>query len=151
MNEKKIEEHVQNILHRMGFMTVAIRSHLVTPQMYIHIEAGPDGKLLIGPSGAHLAALQYIIRSVTRRELDPAIRILVDVNGYRARREQDLVIVAEAAATQALQQGQPVILTPMSSADRRAIHTALAGRTDIVTASHGEEPQRSVVVRPVSL
>ncbi len=151
MNESMIEEKVRHLLSVMSFDQVTIRSHTVSPQVYIHIEAGADGKLLIGPAGAHLAALQYIIRSLLRRILDPATRVLVDVNGYRARREQDLVVVAETAATKAIQQGQSVILPPMSSADRRAIHTALAGRTDVTTASHGEEPRRSVIVKPVFL
>jgi len=77
--------------------------------------------------------------------------VVVDVNSYRARREQDLVAIAEAATARALAQGQAVTLAPMNPADRRIIHTALAGRADIRTASTGVEPRRAVVIKPVSL
>lgn len=146
-----LEEHVRHLFVSMGLLPVTIRCHLVAPYLYIHIEAGNNGKLLIGPRGIHLTALQHIIRSLLRVTLDPGIRVLVDVNGYRARREQDLVNVAAAAAARAVRQGQPVILPPMGSADRRTIHTVLANRSDVTTESTGIEPKRSVVIKPVFL
>jgi spoIIIJ-associated protein len=146
-----IEEHVRHLFTSMGFTTSSIRCQHLAPQLYIHIEAGPDGKLLIGTHGAHLAALQHIVRTIVRATVPAGTRITVDVNGYRARREQDLMAVAETAAQRALSEGQVVTLPPMNSADRRIIHTALANRTDIVTASTGVEPKRAVVIKPVSL
>jgi len=146
-----IAEHVRHLLKSMSFETVSIRSQHLPPHLYIHIEAGENGKLLIGTHGAHLAALQHIVRTLLRATVPPTTRIIVDVNGYRARREQDLLAMAEAAAARALSESHPVTLPPMNSADRRVIHTALAGREDLATTSTGVEPKRSVVIRPTSL
>lgn len=146
-----VTERVEQLLNTMGLPPSQIRCQQLSPYLYIHIEAGPVGKLLIGAGGAHLTALQHIIRSILRSATAPGTRIVVDVNGYRAQREQDLVAVADAAAKRAIMQGQTVILPPMNSADRRVIHTALAGREDLRTASTGEEPQRAVVIKPILL
>ncbi len=146
-----IAEHVRHLLATMSFSSAKIRCQSLPPHLYISIEAGPEGKLLIGAHGAHLAALQHIIRGIIRDALPPDTRVVVDVNGYRARREQDLLVMAESAVARAMQQGQAVTLAPMNPADRRVIHTALANRTDIRTESLGEEPNRAVVIRPVSL
>lgn len=118
-------------------------------ELFITLEAGEAGKLLIGGQGAHLEALQHILRSILRRTLETPIHILVDVNGYRARREQGLLEMAEAAAARARQAGRTITLAPMSASDRRAVHAALAARGDVHTESVGEEPNRRVVVRPV--
>lgn len=144
-------EHVRRLLVTMSFDNATIRSQHLPPYLYIHIEAGPEGNLLIGTHGAHLAALQHLLRTILRDTVPVGTRLIVDVNGYRARREQELLQVAEAAARRAVTQGQTVILPPMNSADRRAIHTALAKREDVATESTGVEPQRSVVVKPVFL
>ena len=146
-----IGEHVRHLLKTMGFTSLKIRCQSLPPHLYIHIEAGPDGKLLIGAHGAHLAALQYIIRSIMRSTLPAGTRLVVDVNSYRAQREQELVEIAQTAARRAGMQGQTITLPPMNAADRRVIHTALADRSDIRTHSSGVEPHRSVVIKPVSL
>jgi spoIIIJ-associated protein len=146
-----ITERVMQLLQTMGIEPAQIRCQNLPPYLYIHIEAGPVGKLLIGSQGAHLAALQHVVRSILRLAVLPGTRIVVDVNGYRAQREQDLAAVADAAAKRAILQGQTVILPPMNSTDRRVIHTALAGRDDLKTISTGEEPQRAVVIKPVLL
>lgn len=147
----RIAEHVRHLLGSMGFASATIRCHNRPPHLYIHIEAGAEGKLLIGTDGAHLAALQHIIRSSMRHTLPIGTRTVVDVNSYRAHREQELVAIAEAASRQAVMQGQIVTLPPMTAADRRVIHTALASRSDVRTISTGEEPRRAVAIKPVSL
>jgi spoIIIJ-associated protein len=89
-----IGEHVRHLLGRMGFSEAAIRCQNVPPYLYIHITVGSSGKLLIGAKGAHLAALQHILRLVMRDTLPADTRLVVDVNSYRARREQDLLKIA---------------------------------------------------------
>lgn len=146
-----IAEHVRHLLATMGFSGATVRCQSLPPHLYIHIEAGAEGKLLIGTQGTHLAALQHIIRSIMRSTLPAGTRTIVDVNNYRARREQELVEIAETAAQRALTQGQMITLPPMTAADRRVVHTALANRSDVRTVSLGIEPKRSVVIKPVSL
>lgn len=155
-----IEEHVRRFLNVMSFENVVVtcqeREYQASQaptgsQLGILIEAGEAGKTLIGPHGAHLDALQHLLRSVLRRQLPAVTFVSVDVNGYRARHEQTLLHIAEAAAEQARHTGQTVVLQPMGSADRRFLHTTLASRSDVTTESQGSEPRRRVVVRPVFL
>jgi len=146
-----IGEHVRHLLATMGFKEATVRCQHLPPHLYIHIEAGAAGKLLIGTHGAHLQALQHIVRTIMRHTLPAGTRTVVDVNSYRARREQDLVATAEAAARRATTEGETITLPPMTPADRRVIHTALANRADVRTISIGTEPHRAVVIKPVSL
>ncbi|MBI1834146.1 MAG: hypothetical protein HYR90_04975 [Candidatus Andersenbacteria bacterium] len=148
-----IEEHVRHILAMVGFAEVTV--HCALPEEHlirVEIEAGDEGRLLIGAHGAHLSALQHVLRCLLRKNLkNEEVRILVDVNGYRLRRERTLLEMAQEVARRAHRTGRTVVLEPMTAADRRAIHTALATHKDIRTESLGEEPNRRVVVRPVFL
>lgn len=147
-----IEEHVRHVLTMMGFDGVTVHCHLADEEtMRVDVNAGTAGRLLIGSHGAHLAAFQHIVRCLLRRHTQEDIRVVVDVNGYRLRREKGLLDLAQEVARRAHRTGRTVVLQPMTAADRRAIHTALASHKDITTESLGEEPNRRVVVRPVFL
>ncbi len=147
-----IEEHVRRLVHIMGFESVRVQCDVDgNESLRINLEAGPEGKMLIGMHGSHLQALQHLIRCVLRKELSSVTRILVDVNGYQARRERTLIDLAEETARKAQHTGRTVVLQPMSASDRRAIHAALANRKEVTTESLGDEPNRRVVVRPIFL
>ena len=147
-----IEEHVRHILTMMGFEDVTVHCQLSADEtMRVDVNAGDNGRLLIGAHGAHLAAFQHILRCLLRRHMSEGVRVVVDVNGYRLRREKGLLDLAQEVARRAHRTGHTVVLDPMSASDRRAIHTALANHKDIRTESLGEEPNRRVVVKPVFL
>ena len=147
-----IEEHVRHVLVFMGFGNVSIKCSMINNEMLqINIEAGDDGKLLIGNKGNHLTALQHIVRCVLRKHMSREVLITVDVNSYRSRRESSLFSLAENVARKAQRTGRTVAMEPMSSVDRRTIHAALANRKDIRTESLGEDPNRRVIVKPVFL
>ena len=74
--------------------------------------------------------------------------MIVDAQGYRARRERTLRDVAVRAADDAVREGCPMELDPMSSAERKVVHLALAERDDVETSSEGREPARFVVIWP---
>jgi len=117
----------------------------------VMITTSADSRRLIGVRGAHLQALQHLVRCIVSR-LDSAETLFtLDVNGYRRAHEETMRLMAEKTAAQASRQGRTVVLDPMSAADRRLIHTALSTRSDIRTESLGEEPNRRVVVRPIFL
>lgn len=146
-----IEEHVRHILTMMGFEDITVHCQLSPDQtMRVDVNAGDNGRLLIGVHGAHLSAFQHILRCLLRRDLE-GVRVVVDINGYRLRREKGLLDLAQEVARRAQRTGHTVVLDPMSASDRRAIHTALANHKDIRTESLGEEPNRRVVVKPVFL
>ncbi len=109
--------------------------------------AGADA--LIGRGGAVIDALQYLgSQIVSRAEGGGRYRVSLDADGYRARREEALIALANRAASEALEFGEEIELDPMTPHDRRIVHMALKDRTDIVTRSEGDEPRRRIVVEP---
>lgn len=147
-----IAEHVRHLVGTMGLEDIQLECESgQSGVLRISIMAGESGKMLIGTQGANLNALQHVIRCVLRKHFEEDIRIVVDVNGYRVRREKNLLGFAAEVARRAQRTGRPVALSPMSAVDRRTIHAALAGHKDVVTESTGDGVDRRVVVRPVFL
>lgn len=129
----------------------------------LSVTEGADGEIavvmdgegleaMIGREGAVIDALQYLAHQTALRagEGEPR-RVTVDAGGYRERRRGQLVRLAEHAAAEALTHSEEIELDPMTPHDRRIVHMALADRTDIVTRSEGDEPNRRIVVLPASL
>jgi len=112
-----------------------------------HIE-GPDMGVLIGRHGQTLEALQFLVGVINARRQLVDYRVVIDVEGYRERREKALRDLAKRSAQRAQREGRKVVLAPMPAGDRRVIHMALAGSSSIRTYSEGEEPDRCVVVAP---
>lgn len=108
---------------------------------------GPDLGILIGRRGQTVDALQYLVNLAANRigEGERA-RIIIDVEGYRRRREETLQRLAERLAERVRRSGQSVVLEPMSAQERRVIHLALQDNQYVGTQSEGEEPQRHVVI-----
>lgn len=150
-----IEEHVRRLLAAAGIGVSDVRCRVeaddAKTRLSIAIEAGDDGKLLIGNQGATMAALQHVVRCVLRRQLAENVYITLDVNGYRTRRERATQELATQAAEQALAERRVIVLKPMAAHERRVVHTALAERADVATESAGEEPRRRVLIKPASL
>jgi Predicted RNA-binding protein len=104
--------------------------------------------ILIGRRGETLNALQYLVNLCVNKNQLQKSKIVLDVEGYRQRREQTLERLALRLAEKAKQRGRNVVLESMSPQERRIIHTALQGRDDIYTYSEGEEPFRKIVISP---
>jgi spoIIIJ-associated protein len=103
---------------------------------------------LIGRKGERLSALQHIVNLMLSREMGEWTRVLVDVEGYRGRREQQLREIADRAAARVVETGKMLQLEPMPALERRWIHLALRDHPAVGTQSIGEEPNRRVVVVP---
>lgn len=112
---------------------------------------GEGLEALIGRDGAVIDALQYLAHQTALRAAGEPRRVTVDAGGYRERRRRQLERLAEHAASEALTHGEEIELDPMTPHDRRIVHMALAERTDVVTRSEGEEPNRRLVVLPASM
>jgi len=104
--------------------------------------------VLIGKRGETLDALQYLVSLSVNKKQEEKYRVLLDVGGYRVRREQTLEDLALRLAEKARQKGRNVILEPMSPHERRIIHTTLQGLEDVYTYSEGEEPYRKIIISP---
>jgi spoIIIJ-associated protein len=103
---------------------------------------------LIGRRGETLAALQYITRLIASRDLERRANIVIDVEGYKSRRETMLRRLAKRMADQALQRGRTVSLEPMPPHERRIIHLALRDNPNVTTESVGEGEHRKVTIIP---
>lgn len=109
---------------------------------------GNDLGTLIGRRGETLAALQYITRLIASRELQHRANIVLDVEGYKSRREKQLRRLAERMAEQAAQIGRTVTLEPMPPYERRIVHLTLRDHPDVTTESVGEGEHRKVTIIP---
>ena len=115
----------------------------------IHVDIrGNDLSVLIGRRSETLAAFQYIASLIVGKEEQQFIQLTVDVEGYRDRREKQLIQMAKRMADQVTKNGRRQTLEPMPSSERRVIHIALRDHPAVRTESTGEEPYRKVVILP---
>jgi len=110
--------------------------------------SGSDVALLIGKRGQTIDAIQHLANALLRSVDAEQKTVVVDAAGYRARRRQTLERTAEQAALEALDEGRPVPLEPMSAVERKLVHLYLQERGGVTTESEGAEPNRRVVVAP---
>ncbi len=107
---------------------------------------GNDLSILIGRRSETLNALQYISSLIICKRLDRWIPLMIDVQGYRARRERQLRQMARRVAEQAIHTGRRQMLEPMPANERRLIHLELRDHPQVATESIGEEPNRKVTI-----
>ena len=110
--------------------------------------SGDDSGLLIGRRGQSLQSLQFIVNLIVRKEFGETVRVVLDVERYRQRREASLRDMANKVAERVTQTGRGITLEPMSAADRRIIHLSLADREDVSTESVGFGEERKVSIFP---
>jgi spoIIIJ-associated protein len=110
--------------------------------------SGPAAGLVIGHHGHTIDAIQHLVSAIVYPAPGPRRDVIVDAQGYRGRRERTLRDLARRAADDAARSGRAMELEPMSSAERKVVHLALAERDDVETSSEGREPVRFVVIRP---
>ncbi|HEX3326819.1 MAG TPA: RNA-binding cell elongation regulator Jag/EloR [Actinomycetota bacterium] len=103
--------------------------------------------VLIGRRGQTLDAVQELTRTAVQHRLKARVRVLVDIEGYRARRQASLADYATAMAERAKARGTEIELEPMSAYERKIVHTAVAEVPGASSYSEGEEPQRKVIIR----
>jgi len=113
--------------------------------IYINIKGKSVG-ILIGRRGETLESLQYLINLAVNKKLEERTRIVLDIDGYRNKREQTLITLANRLYEKAKKTHKNIILEPMNPHERRIIHTALQDKDDIQTYSEGNEPYRKVVI-----
>jgi len=107
---------------------------------------GDDLGLLIGRRGSTLAALQYMVNHMVSRSLKSKALVSVDVERYKRRREEALIGLAQRLADKVKTSGRTITLEPMPANERRIVHLALAGDSQVVTASLGEGETRKVAI-----
>ena len=114
---------------------------------HIDIE-GSKLEFLVGREGEILAALQELTRLAVLRQTQRWVRITVDVNGFKARRREEIAAMAREVAQRVASSGQDEELEPMTSFERKIVHDVIAEVSGAQSTSVGEDPNRRVVIRP---
>jgi len=109
---------------------------------------GNDLSVLIGKRSETLSAFQYVASLIVGKETGQFVQLTVDVEGYRDRREKQLVQMAKRMADQVAKSGRRQTLEPMPSDERRIIHIALRDHPEVTTESTGDDPYRKITIIP---
>jgi len=146
-------ETVAELLEKMG-VSADVQAHYGEPdrgrRAPIMVEIhGNDLSVLIGRRAERLNALQFITRLIVGKEMGRTASIIIDVENYRQRREQQLQRMAKRLADQAARTGRRVAMEPMPANERRIVHIALRDDPRVTTESVGREPRRKVMIIPV--
>ncbi len=141
---------IKDLVERMDVpCEISVEDTDKTLPLKVHITAPEHGKFLIGKNGQSLSALEHVLRAMWSRKSSVGRTVSVDVNDYRQERITQLVADVRQAATRVRDTQKPEALPPMSSYERRIVHTELASWGDVSTESVGQDAQRRVVIKPL--
>jgi spoIIIJ-associated protein len=147
------EEVVSKLIHHMG-LTAQVSAHYDEANggdehRTIQVDVrGDDLSALIGRHAETLGAFQHVASLIVGKQTQQWVQVIVDVEGYRARREKQIRQLANRMADQVTKTGRKVTMEPMPSSERRVVHIELRGHPAVKTESTGEEPYRKVVIVP---
>lgn len=145
-------EIADNFLNRLlPSMNIKAMSVVKREGMSLHVDitniSSSDMGILIGKRGSTLDSIQYLLSLVVNKDRENYIKIVVDIKGYRKKREETLIRLANKMAEKAKYSKRPIRLEPMNPYERRIIHSALQNMEGITTHSEGDEPYRRVVIQ----
>jgi len=146
--EYQSEEYAKEFLTKI-LTGMAIKGEVTSTVTDGKIEleiSGENMGLLIGRRGETLNALQYIVGLAVNKKTTEFIRVTIDTENYKKKREETLISLANRLASNAVKYRRNITLDPMSSYERRIIHSTLQDKDMISTFSTGEEPNRKVVI-----
>ena len=141
----RAQRFLLDVTDRMGVKVDVYVDDSVENSLYIHMIGDTLG-ILIGRRGETLDALQYLTSLQVNKGREGYIRVTLDTENYRAKREDSLRRLAQRMANRAQKTGRRVVLEPMNPYERRVLHTALQNHPAVTTHSEGEEPNRRVVI-----
>lgn len=146
------EAIISRLIHHLG-MKAQISAHFdetsTDDRRTIQVDIrGDDLSALIGRQAETLNAFQYVASLIVGKETQQWVQLVVDVEGYRSRREKQVRQIALRMVDQVIKTGRRATLEPMTASERRAIHIELRGHPAVTTESTGEEPHRKVVIIP---
>ena len=141
-----IRDFLESVFKAMG-LTVTIQIEKEEDSNVVNVDLkGDDMGVLIGKRGQTLDSLQYLANRVANKHQEGYVRVKLDTENYRARREETLRHLAKNIAHKVKRNRRPVALEPMNPYERRIIHSALQSDPYVMTHSEGEEPFRKVVI-----
>lgn len=146
---KDIEEHaaldfLKDITEKMG-LSLNFNAKEGEDVVYVEME-GKDSGTIIGKRGQTLDAIQYLTSLVINKDSDKYVKVVVDAENYRAKRQKTLEQLANRLAAKVIKTKKYVRLEPMNPYERKVIHATLQQNPNITTRSEGEEPYRRVII-----
>ena len=146
------ESIVSKLIHHLGMMA-QVSAHYdessTEDRRSIQVDVrGDDLSALIGRQAETLNAFQYVASLIVGKETEQWVQLIVDVEGYRSRRDKQVRQIALRMVDQVIKTGRKAALEPMTASERRAIHIELRDHPAVTTESSGEEPHRKVVILP---
>ena len=137
---------LQGVFETMG-MQVEVLAEYNEEEHVLNLDLqGDDMGILIGKRGQTLDSLQYLTSLVVNKNSEEYIRVKLDIENYRERREDSLENLARNCASKVKKTRKPMVLEPMNPYERRIIHACLQNDRNVITSSEGEEPYRHVVI-----
>lgn len=148
-NLEPVESHpaldfLRETTQKMG-LDLSIKAEANEETLFLSIE-GSDSGTIIGKRGQTLDAIQYLTSLVVNKEKDKYIRVVVDAENYRVKRENTLEQLADRLAGKVIKTRRTVRLEPMNPYERMVIHATLQDNPKVKTRSEGEEPYRRVII-----
>lgn len=148
-NMKEIDEHpalsfLKETTEKMG-LELSFKAYADDNNVFIDI-AGKDAGTIIGKRGQTLDAIQYLTSLAVNKKSEDYVRVVLDAENYRSKREKTLERLAHRLADKVVRTKRSVKLEPMNPYERMVIHAALVNSPKVKTRSEGEEPYRRVVI-----
>lgn len=150
-NMVEVEDHpalsfLKEMTEKMG-LNLDITAKTGKSSIYLNIK-GKDSGTVIGKRGQTLDAIQYLTSLVVNKDNEKYVRVVVDAENYRAKREKTLEQLANRLAEKVIKTKKSVRLEPMNPYERKVIHATLQSNQNVTTKSEGEEPYRRVIIEP---
>lgn len=142
--EKNVKEFLENFINELPKDTI-YEVKKDSSGLYIEIN-GTELGFLIGYRGETLYALQNILSAIANKNIQNKVRVILDIQGYKAKRVKTLEELAEKVAKTVMRTKKPIKLEPMQAYERKIIHSKLQKNEKIDTTSIGEEPYRRIVI-----
>ncbi|RIX47050.1 protein jag [Paenibacillus nanensis] len=142
---EEAEQFLQDVARTMG-LSVSVERKLTKEGALLSVSGGGDLGMLIGRRGGTLDALQYLVNIVANRYSNSHLRIVLDAEDFRERRRKTLEELSERLAGRVIRTRKEVVLEPMTSHERKVIHSQLQNHPKVKTFSKGDEPNRRVVI-----
>ncbi len=140
-----LEDFLKQFIEKLPNNEIGYKINIVNNEILVELNGKYAGKL-IGYRGENLNALQIILSNIVNKNFEDRAKVLLDIEGYREKRERTLEELAIKISKTVIKTGKSITLEPMSAYERKIIHSKLQENNNIDTHSIGEEPNRRIVI-----
>lgn len=144
VEEHPVKDFLEEVADKMG---IDLNFSVKVGKNFVHVDiSGKDTGTIIGKRGQTLDSIQYLAGLVVNKDSDQYIRVVLDAENYRAKREQTLIDLANRLAGKVERSNHSITLEPMNPYERKVIHATLQNHPKVQTRSEGKDPYRRVII-----